>query len=320
MAEQNSSTESTSVEGINSRNQNQTKSGNQNSRLKWVLSLVKRAIRTSWLYIIAAILFGIFIVWSGLPDAIPEVTSWDVANNAFRAYSQYLLLWASALLIVLSYLRGIFPPPFSDENDKQITSYKHETEFLLGRSDNLDKVLSYVRSGVSILTAVFTVIIAWLLDLSNDRILTSIELTLITSCSTLVVFGVISLLVSFGKTIVVANGWALDDSLLRTGQSDDIFIVQLTEVVRTKSDMINKIKDIIGFGLIVFIVVIGIGFFQQSYNSVQSFIEYPAVWTIGMLSYFGFLFLLVAFSSAAVSFLGIDTYVDITSLLENDKA
>ena len=320
MVEKDSNSESITAGESEDKEHNQRQPENQTSRLKRVPSIIKQAIGRSRLHITAALLLSAFVIWSGLPDATPQVTSWDVANDAFRAYLQYLLLWTSGLLVVISYLMGLAPRHFLEESDRRVKNHRHEEDFLLGRSDNLDKVLSYLRSGVSILTAVFAAVIAWFLDLSNERNPAFIESTLIIACSALVVFGVISLLASFGNTTVVAKEWTLDDSLLRTGQPDDVFIAQLTEIVRMKAAMIDRIKDIIGSGLTFFIFITGAGIFLQSYNAVQSFIEYPAVWVIGMMSYGVSLLLLVAFAFAAVSFLGIDTYVDITSSLENENA
>ncbi|MHA1863287.1 MAG: hypothetical protein ACTSWA_05925 [Candidatus Thorarchaeota archaeon] len=124
---------------------------------------------------------------------------------------------------------------------------------------------------------------------------------------------------SFGKTTVVAKEWRLDESLLRTGQPDKIFIAQLAEVVRIKANMINRIKDLIGGGLTFFIIILGFGIVQPSYIGVLSFTQYPVVWIIGLISIVFFLFLVVAFASVVVSILGIDTYMDITNKLEEEN-
>ena len=81
--------------------------------------------------------------------------------------------------------------------------------FLLGRANNLDRVVHYLRSGISIMAGVFTAAIIWLLN--RQRALTYSESVFITISAMLVFFSIVVILSSFGDTSVYSHGEVLDE-------------------------------------------------------------------------------------------------------------
>lgn len=172
--------------------------------------------------------------------------------------------------------------------------------FLLGRADNLDRVVHYLHSGISIMAGVFTAATIWLLD--RQRELTYVESAFITISAILVFFSIVAILFSFGDTSVYSHGKVLDEDLVPQGQSEFVYKQQLTTAVTLKLRVITRMKTMVG--LVVFVMFGGILSLSPIYQN-QGFSGYLVVDFMETISTLLMIFLFFFFAFAVVRMLGI---------------
>ncbi len=166
------------------------------------IRIIIRKARLRWMYIIAFVIFMIFLGWLINPSIIIPLITHESANLVLNYYTKLILFWLSGLVALFAYFNTLIP---SSKITPKLSKkpFTIDENYLLLRSDNLDRVTNYLRSWISLIAAVFTAIIAWILNMSAGRELTSNENTLITICSILVFFSVISVMVIIPASFLI---------------------------------------------------------------------------------------------------------------------
>ncbi len=271
--------------------------------LMLIVKQIKNVSCSGWLYFISLILLLISIGWQMNTQLVLEFTDSQSANAVVRAHGILSLLWLSGNIAVATYLRGgesiLEKASAAPEDEKP---FELDVQFLLGRADNLDRVVHYLRSGISIMAGVFTAAIIWLLD--RQRELTNVESVFITISAILVFFSIVAILFSFGDTSVYSHGKLLDEDLVPQGQSESVYKQQLTTVVTLKLRVITRMKTMVGLGLVVFVMFGGILSLSPIYQN-QGLSGYLVVNFMETVSTLLMIFLFFFFAFAVVRMLGI---------------
>ncbi len=140
----------------------------------------------------------------------------------------------------------------SNKENQQETSFALDINQILSRSDILDKVRGNIRTGTAVVMGIGSGIFWWLLSLG--RPLASIESAFLMASGGLAFFSAAGLLVSFSHVTKDERTGFLGEDLLPSTQSKEQYTRQLVTIVRTKAQILSRIRQAIGVGLLWFIV------------------------------------------------------------------
>ncbi len=222
-------------------------------RLSNEINSLKRKIATwrksSWLYVAIIIAFLIDAFWISFDGLYPPfyLPSFQYAGKTYLSLLGFLIV--ANLALINYFLRHIYELSEPVENTGEIAEV--DAKFLIDRSDNLDREIHYLRSGVSILAGVFSGVIVLLWD--PNRVLQQIEMNAIFLLSILVFFSVVSIFLSFGSTKVTWKGHKLGNDLVPGKYSVKIYEILLRGIVDLKQSRLNRMTGVIVLGLSFFL-------------------------------------------------------------------
>jgi hypothetical protein len=291
------------------------------SRIKQSLKVILKGFKRDWLYIVSLALFVIGFWWFADIDLVIPVTNDLDANNLFRIYGSLSIISMSGIIPLLLFMnRNLSEPEKLSPITPSEGAFKADYKFLIARSDNLDREIHYLRSGISLLAGVFTVIIAWLLDFGADRVLSLPEINLIIISSILVIFSILAILFSFGVTAVYSHGHYLYEDLVPDGQSKSTFTVQLKAAVSLKREKISRMKNTVALGFVLFLLFGGYLIFNPLYENLGQLSNFDIINNTRMLSQ-GLLIILFGLFALAVGItLGFVDYHDVSEVVENQDS
>lgn len=227
--------------------------------------------------IVASLLLSLFAIF-----AIPRAST--VILIPLTPFQDYILLqlsqtmmWASGFSIILAYragynetLRASRPSTFTKADDEPYTMPPEE---LLRRSDQLDKVQSYLRTGISILLGIGAALLLWALE---------VELTpdyydqfLVAASGFLAFSAVVAILFSFAHPSALHGGRGLGEGLVPTDPWKDKFCQELKEIISAKEYILKRMRTSIGMGLFMFVILLGLSFGFQTFYEVSYQPAYP---------------------------------------------
>lgn len=194
-------------------------------------------------------------------------------------------------------------PIISDEKQQPF-----DRDFYLARSDGMDRLIHYQRSGISILLGIVIAIILWLLAYTAP--LPPMENAFLLGSVSLAFFAVLALLVSFGDTRVRAYGVTLEEDLIPHSQTPSQYIAQIREMLLNKRKINRQMKKSIGFGLLLFITVPAMYILEPIYSAIPIVPTEPLVGTLSSISIMLMAFVLIIVGLVLVGNLGLKILPD----------
>ncbi len=227
--------------------------------------------------IVSLLLFCIFVIF-----AIPRSST--VILIPLTPFQDYILLqlsqtmmWGGGFFIVLAYragyqetLRSSRPATFTKADDEPYTMPPEE---LLRRSDQMDKVQSYLRTGISILLGIGAALLLWTLE---------VELTpayfdqfLVVASGFLAFSAVVAVLFSFAHPTALHGGKGLGEGLVPTEPRKEKYCQELKEIIAAKEYILKRMRTAIGMGLFMFVILLGLSVGFQTFYEVSYQPAYP---------------------------------------------
>ena len=178
------------------------------------------------------------------------------------------MMWAGAYAILKSYKLGyneaLRAAKFTIiEGEK----YTLSPEELLRRSDQLDKVQSYLRTGISLLLGIGTALLLWTLNV--ELIPEYYNLLLMSASGVLTFFAVVAILFSFAQPSSIHGTNGLGEGLLPISHGKEQYCQELKEVIISKEYILKRMRTAIGMGLSLFILLLGLSVGFQTFYDIS---------------------------------------------------